>query len=130
VTHLLDGNVLVAIAVADHVHHAPVSGWYASSGGPIATCPITEGTLVRFLLRAGFDAPSALGVLRAITVVERHRFWPDDVALASVSMRGVIGHRQVTDAYLAGLARRHGGRVLTLDRGFAALHGDVVDLLA
>jgi uncharacterized protein len=69
-------------------------------------------------------------VLAGITAVDRHRFWPDTISLSSVSMRGVIGHRQVTDAYLAGLARHHRGRVLTLDRGFAALHGDVVDLLA
>jgi hypothetical protein len=129
VTHLLDGNVLVALAVADHVHHEPVRGWFATSTSPIATCPITEGTLVRFFLRAGLDAPAALRVLQAIVSVDRHRFWPDDVPVAATSLRVVIGHRQVTDAYLAGLARYHGGRVLTLDRGFAALHGDVVDLL-
>ena len=28
-------------------------------------------------------------------------------------MVGVIGHRQVTDAYLVALARRHGGHVAT-----------------
>jgi uncharacterized protein len=43
---------------------------------------------------------------------------------------GVIGHRQVTDAYLVALARHHGGRVATLDRGLAALHGEAVHLLA
>jgi toxin-antitoxin system PIN domain toxin len=129
-THLLDGNVLIALAVADHVHHEPVRGWFAASNSPIATCPITGGTLVRFLLRAGSDVTTARTILSEIAAVERHRFWPDDISLTSVSMRGVIGHRQVTDAYLAGLARHHGGRVLTLDRGFAALHGDVVDLLA
>jgi predicted nucleic acid-binding protein len=41
----------------------------------------------------------------------------------------VIGHRQVTDAYLVALARRHGGHVATLDAGLAALHGDDVLLL-
>lgn len=42
---------------------------------------------------------------------------------------GVIGHRQVTDAYLVALARHHGGRLATLDRGLAALHGEDVFLL-
>ncbi len=42
---------------------------------------------------------------------------------------GVIGHRQVTDAYLVALARHHGGRVATLDKGLAALQGEHVFLL-
>jgi hypothetical protein len=46
-----------------------------------------------------------------------------------VPWRGVLGHRQVTDAYLAALARRNGGRLATFDRGLAALHEDVVMLI-
>ena len=44
-------------------------------------------------------------------------------------MTGVIGHRQVTDAYLAELARSNHGRLATFDEGFVALHGDVADLI-
>jgi hypothetical protein len=36
-----------------------------------------------------------------------------------------MGHRQVTDAYLAALARHHGGRPVTFDKGLVALHPDV-----
>jgi predicted nucleic acid-binding protein len=32
-----------------------------------------------------------------------------------------VGHRQVTDAHLLALGRRHGGAVATLDRGLLAL---------
>jgi len=32
-------------------------------------------------------------------------------------MTGVIGHRQVTDAYLAALARHHRGQLATFDPG-------------
>jgi predicted nucleic acid-binding protein len=32
-----------------------------------------------------------------------------------------MGHRQVTDAYLLGLAIHHKGRLVTLDRGVPAL---------
>lgn len=49
--------------------------------------------------------------------------------MTDIDWVGVIGHRQVTDAHLAALARHHGGRVAILDRGFAALHDDVVDLI-
>jgi uncharacterized protein len=44
-------------------------------------------------------------------------------------MRGVVGHRQVADAYLAQLARQHEGRLATLDQGVAELHDDVADLM-
>jgi uncharacterized protein len=37
----------------------------------------------------------------------------------------VLGHRQVTDAYLAALARHHKGKLVSFDRGLAALHADV-----
>jgi len=37
----------------------------------------------------------------------------------------VLGHRQITDASLAGLTKANGGRLVTLDRGIAALHADV-----
>ena len=47
-----------------------------------------------------------------------------------VDLTGVLGHAQVTDAYLAALARTRGGRVATLDRAFAAVAPDVVDLIA
>ena len=51
-THLLDGNVLVALVVGDHVHHERTVQWFGP-GRAFATCPITQGTLVRFLVREG-----------------------------------------------------------------------------
>ncbi len=36
----------------------------------------------------------------------------------------MLGHRQVTDAYLLGLAFRHGGALATLDRRMEALLPD------
>ena len=53
----------------------------------------------------------------------------DDIPHEAAQLGGVIGHRQVTDAYLVALARHHGGRVATLDKGLAALHGGDVLLL-
>lgn len=41
----------------------------------------------------------------------------------------VIGHRQVTDAYLAQLARAQGGKLATFDQGLAKLHHDVAELV-
>ncbi len=42
----------------------------------------------------------------------------------------ILGHRQVTDAQLLTLARRHGTRLVTFDSGIAALaEGRDVELL-
>jgi Predicted nucleic acid-binding protein, contains PIN domain len=129
VTLLLDANVLVALFAADHVHHDLTSTWFTQTHEPFATTPITQGSALRFLLREGVDAASALEVLRSVTGHRRHEFWPDDVPFSADMLRGVIGHRQVTDAYLANQARRRGGKIATLDKGLVALHADVATLV-
>jgi hypothetical protein len=129
VTLLLDANVLVALCAADHVHHDLTAAWFAQTQEPFATTPITQGSALRFLLREGVEAAGALEVMGSVTGHRRHEFWPDDVPFTTETLRGVIGHRQVTDAYLANQARRRGGKVATLDKGLAALHPDVATLV-
>lgn len=66
----------------------------------------------------------AIQVLSANTAAKDHVFWPDELPLAeAVAFAGVrlIGHQQVTDAYLLGLAIRRGGVLATLDQRIAAL---------
>ena len=121
--------MLVALTVAEHVHHDAVVGWFGSRTEAFATTPMTQGTLLRFLLRAGSDVGSALQVLNAITGHDRHVFWPDDSQFSERTLRGVVGHRQVTDAYLADRARTNGAQLATLDRGLAAVHHDVAELI-
>ena len=128
-TVLLDANVLIAVVVAEHVHHGASAQWLAESEADFATCPITQGSLVRFLIRSGQPAGSARDVIRAVKAAERHQFWPDDVSFADVEANGIVGHRQVTDAYLAQLTRKNNGQLATLDTGLAHLHGDVAILI-
>jgi hypothetical protein len=104
---LLDGNALVALVTTTHVHHRAAVAWFAAEDAPFATCPITQGTLLRLLIRLGdMTVEASLAVLSSLTSHVRHRFWSDDLEYVHVSFRGVLGHRQVTDAYLAALARR------------------------
>jgi toxin-antitoxin system PIN domain toxin len=126
---LADGNLLVALTVQEHVHHDAALAWFDRTEPDLATCPITEGTLLRFLIREGLAAPDAAAVLDAVRAADWHRFWPADLPYDGAQLGGVIGHRQVTDAYLVALARHHDGHVATFDRGLAALHGDTVELL-
>jgi toxin-antitoxin system PIN domain toxin len=121
--------VLIALSISDHVHHDRAGRWFAASDDEYATCPITQEALVRLVLRHGGMASDAMALLRDLTAHSRHSFWTDAVGFEQVSLAGVLGHRQVSDAYLAGLARHHAGTVATFDAGFAALHRDVVVLI-
>lgn len=128
-TALLDANVLIALVVTEHVHHDAAAEWLSASDTEFATCPITQGSLVRFLLRTGQSTSTARDVVSAIGKADRHEFWPDSVSFADVELSGVVGHRQVTDAYLAELARARNGQLATLDSGLAHLHSDVAVLI-
>lgn len=121
--YLLDANVLIALATPEHSLNARAVEWFLK-GHRFATCPITQGALYRFHLRAGAEATaeSAKLLLESISSLSRHEFWPDDASYLNLPAAGISGHRQVTDAYLALLAHKHGGILATMDRALAALH--------
>src|SRR3954453_23866273 len=100
--YLLDANVLIALATPEHSLNRRAAAWFRK-GHRFATCPITQGALVRFHLRCGVDATaeSAKLLLESMSAIARHEFWPDDASYVEMPTTGIIGHRQVTDAYLA-----------------------------
>jgi toxin-antitoxin system PIN domain toxin len=118
VTYLLDANVLIALTVEEHEHHQRSTAWVADVDR-FAVCPFVEGALVRFLLRLGESAATAAEVLGRIRGLPSYEFWPDSISYADVGLAHVIGHRQVTDAYLVSLARANDAVLATLDQGLA-----------
>lgn len=74
-------------------------------------------------------AAAAWQTLRAIEAHPRHVFWNDGFSFSAVSHARLQGPKQVTDAWLAELARRRNGRLATLDSALAALHSDVAVLI-
>jgi toxin-antitoxin system PIN domain toxin len=125
---LLDSNALIALAIRSHEHHVATSEWL--DNGRFATCPITEGALIRIVTQyPGGSVRRAAQYLREVTQSERHEFWPDQISYLDVSLRAVVGHKQVTDAYLAQLARSRESKLATLDKALAALHSDVAELV-
>ena len=118
--YLLDANVLIALTVADHVSHSRVLDWFGKQSC-FATCPITQGALVRFYCRMS-NVALAKKVLGAVVLMPGHEFWPDDVGYEAIEERGLVGHKQVTDFYLAALAQAHGGKLASLDDSLCALH--------
>ena len=129
---LLDSNVLIALSDIDHISHALASEWFAGSGGLFATCPVTQGALIRFMLRAraGTTIAQAKRLLARILALPGHEFWPDSVSYLELPEAGVTGYRQVTDAYLVALARHHNSRLATLDRALSAIHSPIAFLIA
>ncbi len=121
--YLLDSNVLIALATPEHSLNARAASWFRK-GHRFATCPITQGALLRFHLRAGVEATadSARLLLESISALPRHQFWPDDASYLDMPTQGIIGHKQVTGAYLVLLAKKHGGSLATMDRALAAVH--------
>ena len=123
-THLLDVNLLVALAWPNHIHHAAALAWFRrNQAAGWGTCPLTESGFVRVSSNSSVlpDARSpreAIHLLRRIVALPHHVFWHDDVSMVTTDFLGevpLVGYRQVTDAHLLTLARQRGGRLATLD---------------
>lgn len=137
---LLDVNVLVALFFPDHIHHDLAHDWFADHRQEgWATCPLTENGLIR----VACQQPSEDALVRPVDVIaglERfyrdkfHRAWTDAVSLTDTRLfarQFIGGHRQVTDVYLLGLAKKMGGRLATFDQTIPvkAVRGGTADLL-
>lgn len=126
-TWLLDGNVLVAMSLNGHPHYYRVHAWLASvSDDHFATCPVTEGTLLRLHMQQAYDktAGAAWIVLSDLHAHPKHVFWPENFSYTKISPTRLTGYRQITDAWLAELAKRKGGMLATLDAPLSALWPD------
>lgn len=128
--HLLDANLLIALAWPQHVHHGTAHDWFATAGrGAWATCPVTQLAFIRIssnprIIAEAVAPREALDLLQRIIAVPGHEFWADEVApvdAATSASTALVGHRQVTDAYLLALAQQRDARLATLDRGVAEL---------
>jgi uncharacterized protein len=123
--HLLDVNILIALADQDHVHHAIAHDWFAEVGSAsFATCPLTQNALLRIVGHPrypnGTSTPrAALAFLESLCALTGHLFWPDSVSLQSrdlFPLASFPNSEQLTDIYLLGLAVAQGGKFVTLDR--------------
>lgn len=127
---LLDVNAFIALSWPDHSSHVIVQDWFAANARKgWATCAITEAGFVRITSNPSFSsrAVSPLDAARALRLTVEHpshRFWPSDLPLVeAIAMFGrrLVGHQQVTDAYLLGLAIHKKGKLATLDKGLFEL---------
>lgn len=127
-TYLLDANAVIALVVAEHEHHRRVATWTVSVDR-IALCPITEGAMVRYLIRVGETPATASETLAALLRSTKVDFWPDSISYVDTALGHITGHRQVTDAYLSSLAVSRGTRLATFDHALAKTLPDHVLLI-
>lgn len=124
-THLLDVNVLIALAWPQHVHHAAATEWFGAAHlNGWATTPVTESGFIRVssnprVFPDGVTPGQAAELLVRYRLVPGHEFWVDDLSMAEVAVSvdaHVWGSSMVSDAHLAFLAVRRGGTLTTFDR--------------
>jgi hypothetical protein len=124
---LLDVNMLLALFDPEHMFHAKAGAWWrAHRESGWASSPTTQNGALRIASGASYSNPiklaDAILILRQWTAAPGHVFWPDDVSLidpAVIDHDHLLGRRQITDVYLLALAVKHGGRLVTLDRGIS-----------
>jgi len=130
VSCLLDVNVLIALLWPPHEAHARAQRWFAQNARHgWATCAMTQAGFVRIVSnpifsRRAVSPRDALEVLGGSLQHPAHHFWTEDIgvteALAHFGRR-LLGHQQITDAYLLGLAIQKKGRLATLDASLSSL---------
>jgi toxin-antitoxin system PIN domain toxin len=113
-----------------HEGHARVQHWFAKNAeSGWATCPVTQMAVIRILSNPAFSK-DAVTPRQALNVLETnlhhpfHRFWEAGISLTEAVkpfQKRLIGHQQVTDAYLLGLALHKRARLATMDRAVRSL---------
>ena len=127
---LLDVNTLVALCWSSHAHHAAALNWFkehAKQGW--ATCAFTQAAFVRVILQPAFSgeplqANQVIELLARTTAHAQHRYFEIDFDMRRVQQActgGLLGHRQITDAWLLATVIRHEATLVTFDRSIASL---------
>lgn len=120
---LLDVNVLLALFDSDHVDHDRARQWLSAGiEHGWASCPITQNGFVRIVSQPRYPNPvapaEAIRRLGNATATEHHQFWSCAASLldpVAIDRTMLLGHRQVTDAYLLAVAVANDGCFATFD---------------
>ena len=130
---LLDVNVWLALAVKEHVHHAPAMAyWHETEARRRHFCRVSALSLVRLLMHGGLMANAPLSLPQAW---EHYRRWRDLPGVALVDETPTLEHvlekyiaadlpaRHFTDAYFAALCTSTGLRLISFDKDFRRFAG-------
>ena len=141
--YLLDTNVLIPLLWPLHTEQASLRRWFrANAEASFATCSLTQAGFLRITCSSAitgerFTLSDARALLLDFTKWPGHTFWPTTMSYFEATApfeRRMYGPKQITDAYLLGIAKHHGGKLATLDTAVKSLAGpefsDLVELIA
>jgi uncharacterized protein len=127
---LLDVNVLIALAWANHPFHRSARRRLEAPAIRWASCALTQLGFIRISANpaavGGAVSPrEAVALLIAMVSDGGHVYLTGHPAPAEFpeEFAPVLGHQQVTDTYLRMLARRNHARLLTFDARLKTLPG-------
>ncbi len=118
--YLLDVNALVAALWTTHVHHDRMHRWLGgiAESDAAMTCGITEAGFIRVINAAyGVPVTEAKEVLQTFRARAGLEYLKETPSPLDVLPSWARSHKQVMDAYLAGIAGHAGLKLATLDRG-------------
>ena len=124
---LLDVNVLLALAWPNHQFHAAAVHAMQNKRSRWATCALTQLGFLRLssnpAVIPGAKSPAECAALLEAMVSDPLHVYFDRLpsVTGSMSFRGILGHNQLTDAYLLHVAGRHHAVLLTFDRRLPSL---------
>lgn len=122
---LVDVNVLIARLFEGHEHHRAAVEWFDTPGLQWALCPWTEAGFLRYATRPGrLDMGEATGILEELAQhrgYHYHAVAHDWRTLTQPFFQKLHGHKQITDAYLLGMAIHDGLVLVTFDQRIAHL---------
>lgn len=128
--YLLDVNVLLALMSENHIHHRLAMTWFTDSEREWALCAFTESGFIRNAIAPRLGQ---ITMIEATAILERlmehpgYRYVPisaDWRTLCGPFFPRLYGSKQVTDAYLLGLAVREGLVLVTMDKAIVHLAGE------
>jgi hypothetical protein len=141
--YLLDTNVLIPLLWPKHSEQFKVRAWFkAHAAESFATCSLTQAGFLRItsspaIMGERYALRDARELLLDLTRWPGHSFWPTTVSYFEATApleRRMHGPKQITDGYLLGIAKHHGGKLATLDNAIRSLAGpelaDHVELIA
>ena len=134
-SHLLDVNVLLALAWPNHQFHSHAQAWFSKeSKAGWATCAVTQLGFLRLSSNPAFtplavSPAEAVALLKVLCAHKHHAFLESGAPVKLTDLSTALGHKQITDAYLVSLASSCGHRLATFDRRLVGLGVDSVAVL-
>lgn len=127
--YLLDVNVVIALLDEAHAGHQTAEEWFDTPGLEWALCAFTEAGVLRFFTRpktGDMSMEQVAAMLERLKEQPGYRYQPITVdwqTLTEPFFKRLFGHKQVTDAFLLGLAIHAGLVLVTFDGGIQPLAG-------